>query len=1108
MSENSSSGESGSRRPQDQHAAKTTNDSAEAAAAPRLKRVAPSQKESKLSRLSRARRANTGPVKHPRDLLGVSLADGRYVVKSPLGKGSMAYVFRASDARLQTDVVIKVPKPEKVNTADFRERFHRESQMLIRFSHPHVVKVLDVGEYAQLPYVVMQLLEGGSLSDRIARESDDNGCMAPESLKSWVREVARALDFCYRKGMVHRDVKPANILFDEDKNAYVGDFGLSKIMGGEHSEMSSDETAAGVVLGTPNYISPEVVQGKDYDGRSDQYSLGITIYHVLTGGPPMQGNTATMTMLNQTQMVLPLLSDVRDEIPRPLAVAVRKAIEKEPARRFNTCVEFAEAVIEGLRFVPLISTSSNSSSSISSASASSRKLRVQSVSGAQAKPPNQAKKASALTKPSAGGTGRKERKAVSSQAPAKKKTSAQGKARRSAAAAVGSAEAGSSSRSSQRRVSSASSSSALEADLDWFDMDRSGDYLPGRSSSSSRSSSSRSSSKSSGRRRSQQTRSADTKLIGVFGQQLHPAVLIGLAICAAFSFVIIVWSPWAPDEYAPALAAGQYHPSSKNSAPSKADRSSDSRQTKNEKAKQRKVAVAAGSGQSQNTVLADVSSQNASEADGSDEGVNTADAESDSSSPIAEFLAGQSANPVFNLPLGTLTRFGDGTSEVFVSGRSVRSRRTGEQNAILSGNYAMEGLATLSHDGNWFAATMTDRKDRDYRVRVWNTKTGNIGLEVSGDGRRILRNLFLSDKYLYLETDRAHLLQAWNLISRRQQGVRTLPADRMRSQRMGMTREGTAFAALVGDQFSIIDGVSGGVTRKLDSPLPSPVQVAMANSSVPLSRVNSVKMLQSLSGIQFSNDQRQLAALRTTPELALMTWDERGHLQYDLSFAVSAKNCQPVAVQWFDERSAWLANGSVIDAKHRRVVVAVPHGDDQTAMVALQDDDHLLTTVRSDVTNVYRRQIPWEFIDDSLAVMADDQSAFLKPGASVQLSIELDDGNETGVVLRPLLENAMQQRLAVEQITVAPDARLQFKLTTRQGLQQNGEATVLELIDAQTSRLIWYCVVGESLVAVSGDFGAQRAVADAIAERISSLAIPYYIPSDSQRLMLPYFINE
>ena len=167
-------------------------------------------------------------------------------------------------------------------------------------------------------------------------------------MKAWVREVARALDFVSTKNIVHRDVKPANILFDENENAYLSDFGLTKIMYGEHTDLNSGDTAAGYVLGTPNYIAPEIVQGNDYDARADQYSLGITIYQALTGKPPMQGKSSSATMVNQTHRKLDLLSDVRSDISPRLAHAVQRSIDKDPTKRFATSEEFAEAVLAGI----------------------------------------------------------------------------------------------------------------------------------------------------------------------------------------------------------------------------------------------------------------------------------------------------------------------------------------------------------------------------------------------------------------------------------------------------------------------------------------------------------------------------------------------------------------------------------------------------------------------------------------------------------------------------------------------------------------------------------------------------------------------------------------
>ncbi len=222
----------------------------------KLKRLRKTASES--SKSSSASGKSRIEVKRAEDFVGVSLAANRYSVKSQLGKGSMAYVFLAADSRLETDVVVKVPKPEKFTTHDFKHRFQRECQLLVRFSHPHVVGVLDVGEYDELPYVVMQLLSGGSLADLMQAESNDNGQMPPEFLKTWLQGVSRALDFCARKGMIHRDVKPANILFDAERNPYVSDFGLSKVMYGDHTDLNSSETADGTVLGRRTISRPNL----------------------------------------------------------------------------------------------------------------------------------------------------------------------------------------------------------------------------------------------------------------------------------------------------------------------------------------------------------------------------------------------------------------------------------------------------------------------------------------------------------------------------------------------------------------------------------------------------------------------------------------------------------------------------------------------------------------------------------------------------------------------------------------------------------------------------------------------------------------------------------
>lgn len=287
----------------------------------------------------------------PEFLIGASLSDDRFKIVARLGAGSMAVVYRAFDYRLETDVVVKVPKKEKLQDTRLRERFRRESRLLVQLQHPHVVGILDVGEYQNLPFVVMQYLSGGCLLDRLQGNNKQPSPMEAKSVPGWLMEVAKALDFAHQRNVVHRDVKPANILFDESGNAYLSDFGLTKMLQGQPDQNNADETAAGFVVGTPNFVAPEIVLGAEYDGRADQYSLAITVYNAVTGTPPMLGKTASATMVNQTRLILPLLSDVRKDVPVATAVAVAKALSKAPEERFSSCVEFAAAAISGLATV-------------------------------------------------------------------------------------------------------------------------------------------------------------------------------------------------------------------------------------------------------------------------------------------------------------------------------------------------------------------------------------------------------------------------------------------------------------------------------------------------------------------------------------------------------------------------------------------------------------------------------------------------------------------------------------------------------------------------------------------------------------------------------------
>jgi serine/threonine-protein kinase len=286
------------------------------------------------------------------DWVGQTVAGGRYELLERLDEGSMGLVFRAHDRRLDADAVIKFPAAmvSSLNAPELLARFDTEIRSLVRLSHPHVVKVIDVGEFEGLPYVVMQYLAGGSLKSRMeSGPSREVRPMTPESLRGWLTTIAEALDFLHHEDHVHRDVKPGNILFDQHGNAFLGDLGLIKVLtDAGAAPRSGTMTAAGVMLGTPNYVAPEVVLGQDYGGRADQYSLALTVHEALAGRNVMQGPTPSATMVNHTNIVPPPLDEIDPAIPARLSDAVRRGLEKRPDDRFATCADFARAVLAGL----------------------------------------------------------------------------------------------------------------------------------------------------------------------------------------------------------------------------------------------------------------------------------------------------------------------------------------------------------------------------------------------------------------------------------------------------------------------------------------------------------------------------------------------------------------------------------------------------------------------------------------------------------------------------------------------------------------------------------------------------------------------------------------
>jgi serine/threonine protein kinase len=277
------------------------------------------------------------PVEPPSTPLVGVLLDGRYRVERLLGEGGMGAVFLTRDERLNRQVVVKVPHASQALTSAFRRRFKQEIQSLTELDHPNIVKVLDIGETAEgVPYAVMPFLSGGNLSERLEALG---GPPSLELLGSWLAPIADALDSIHRKGFVHRDVKPGNLLFDDEGHPYLADFGLVKVL---HSGDTS-LTQSGFTPGSPEYMAPEAVSGLDAGPAYDQYSLGAVAYRALTGSLPITGKTAVELLVRKRSEEARPIEESRPDLPGPVRQALMRSLARDPAQRFGSCAEMVTA---------------------------------------------------------------------------------------------------------------------------------------------------------------------------------------------------------------------------------------------------------------------------------------------------------------------------------------------------------------------------------------------------------------------------------------------------------------------------------------------------------------------------------------------------------------------------------------------------------------------------------------------------------------------------------------------------------------------------------------------------------------------------------------------
>jgi serine/threonine-protein kinase len=268
------------------------------------------------------------------------LIQERYRLEAPLGVGGMAEVWRAHDERLRRPVAVKLMARHLTDNPDFLVRFFSEAQSVARISHPSVVKVLDFGQEDDLPYLVMELVPGGSLA------LPEGERLLPERAVELITQAAEGAGAAHAGGLVHRDIKPANILIDEMGDAKLADFGIASTVSGERM------TGTGAAIGSPHYISPERVSGGDATPASDVYSLGIVLYELIAGQRPFEGGNATMIAISHIDQAPEAPSVHNPDLDPGIDAIIMRCLAKDPAQRFADGAALAEALKEGTTVAP------------------------------------------------------------------------------------------------------------------------------------------------------------------------------------------------------------------------------------------------------------------------------------------------------------------------------------------------------------------------------------------------------------------------------------------------------------------------------------------------------------------------------------------------------------------------------------------------------------------------------------------------------------------------------------------------------------------------------------------------------------------------------------
>ncbi|NOT06594.1 MAG: SUMF1/EgtB/PvdO family nonheme iron enzyme [Gemmatimonadales bacterium] len=258
-----------------------------------------------------------------------------YEVRKPLGAGGFAVVYLVLDRNLKRKLAVKVLSPDLITSKTVLERFRREAETVAQLSHPHIVPLHFIGQKDDLLYLAMECIEGGSLADRIERE----GKLPVDEAARILAEVASALDYAHKRGVVHRDIKPHNVLLQaETGRSLVTDFGIARTQDG------GSLTATGMLVGTPTYMSPEQVTGEPTDHMADLYALGIVAYEMLAGVPPFSGPTPTVVLMKRVSEPPPSLRKLRPDVPEELGEIVDTMLAQDRNARFQSGGDIVRAL--------------------------------------------------------------------------------------------------------------------------------------------------------------------------------------------------------------------------------------------------------------------------------------------------------------------------------------------------------------------------------------------------------------------------------------------------------------------------------------------------------------------------------------------------------------------------------------------------------------------------------------------------------------------------------------------------------------------------------------------------------------------------------------------